>query len=463
VRAIALSALLASTVAVAQPRPPDEGQSRVQALAAALRDQTAGALEGHPGGDLRLAVRVALPEGAPDPEGLVAGIVEPTVARLREEPRWRSVDVLREARVEGPLEVAPDADGYEVRAIVELVALGNFLEVRGAVWDTARGGFGDYLRARALRLGTMYRRVRLDVELRRYVGRLPLRTADTLVARPVPLPGSGYLAIAVADLDADGRAELVAADRDGVEVLGLAVGRGGVPTLRRMGRSTYPPDLPAPSALRRRDLGTAQVRDEGVVLRTTLHGGAVVLRQRDDGLRVEAASGPCASDAFPLDGGGCGTLVAGRDYFERAVAVPGGVGRTAPGRFYARAYRILRTAEGRAVPVEAVVGPTGRLSARFGGSRLGAGGYGTALALGDLEDDGTAELLTSHAAVAGEGDQLSVLRASAGGLRVVWRSQPLEGSVWLATSGDLDGDGLVELLAVEEPASRGRANLWLVR
>jgi hypothetical protein len=176
--------------------------------------------------------------------------------------------------------------------------------------------------------------------------------------------------------------------------------------------------------------------------------------------------------------GGCAHLVTGRDFFDPTLTHHAASVAEAPAHFYAYAWARYESREGGRADFEAIVLPSGRVSVRVRAevAREGAApeieeraaamlGYGTALAMGDLDLDGSAELLVSHASPAGAGDQLSLLRVlPRGTLRVMWRSERLPGSVWIAAAGDSDGDGAHELLAIEEPADgRGRAALWLVR
>lgn len=109
--------------------------------------------------------------------------------------------------------------------------------------------------------------------------------------------------------------------------------------------------------------------------------------------------------------------------------------------------------------------PRGRLAVRTDARVVGVMGHGAALGADDVDGDGQIELLASSDRDLGAGDVLYLFRVRAdGGLRALWRSEPLEGSVMVGGSGDLDLDGAPELLAIEEPRDpNGRATLWVVR
>jgi hypothetical protein len=86
--------------------------------------------------------------------------------------------------------------------------------------------------------------------------------------------------------------------------------------------------------------------------------------------------------------------------------------------------------------------------------------------MADADVDGRVEMLVASPNAVGEGDRLELLRVRESGAIVsVWSSTPLAGSVLLAAAADVDGDGLEELMAVEEPApgEDGEAHLWIVR
>lgn len=436
-----------------------------EALAGALRGHVAQAVAER-SGRLLIRPRVALPDAAPRRWALVADLLAPTVAALRGAERFEAVHVGlfrgdgREAAVRaGRL-------GYDALVDLELRLVGARLVVEARAWDVERPD--DPARFEVVQ--------RLDVALRRYVGFPSRVTSETVVARTAALPSRGYLALAVHDLDRDGRTEVVAVHPDGAQVFHLGAARVGL-RLEEVGRAPWPPTARDPSPPPR-PLATATATEDAIV--TRLGDRAAPLRVRLVGARVvvDRADGPCPDARFPLRGA-CAQLVEGRDFFAPTLARRGGPAHEAAAHFYAWAERALRTRDDEAVRFEALVTPGGRLAVRVrreapasdGPNALrersvGAVGYGTALAMTDLDVDGSAELLTSHAAPAGAGDQLSLLRAlPRGALHVVWRSEPMAGSVFCAASGDLDGDGLDEMVAIEEPAdpAQGTARLWIVR
>lgn len=451
--------LLAAAPAQAQP------SDHLAALADQLRAHTEQAVAERDG-RLVIRPRAALPADAPRPHALVADLLAPTVAALATQPRFEAVHV---ALFDGEGEAAAATAGrlgYDALVDLDLRVVGPELRVE------ARG----YAVDRPESPSTFALARRLDLALRRYLGFPPRVTEETVVARTARMPSRGYLALAAHDLDADGRTEIVAVHADGAQVFRLGAGRVGL-RLEEVGRAPWPEAARSPIRPPRR-LATAVAAEQAVVAR--LSGVVAPFRVRLIGGRVvvDRASAPCPDDRYPLVGG-CAALVDGRDFFDQVLTSADAPDREAAGHFYAYARRAFRTREDEATAFEALVTPAGRLALRVRHERategeatetfersVGAVGYGTALAMTDVDVDGAAEVLTSHAAPAGGGDQLSMLRAlPRGALHVVWRSEPIAGSVWIAAAGDVDGDGLDELLAVEEPASpdAGPARLWVVR
>jgi hypothetical protein len=228
--------------------------------------------------------------------------------------------------------------------------------------------------------------------------------------------------------------------------------------------------VPAAAGRPRRAVGIATVdAGGGVILRTSERAAPYTVTLEGRRVLLARATGPCPDDAYPIDDA-CAALAIGRDWFSPEMRARGT--QPVPDAiigFYARAARRIRQAEGGDTLVSAMVTPRGGVTARVGTlpgqSRLG---FGAALAMDDVDDDGAAELIVSAATPIGSGDRLSVLRARPdGSLLRVWTSDPLPGSILIAAVGDLDGDSLPELLAVEEPAPTAgpaaTARLWVIR
>ena len=163
----------------------------------------------------------------------------------------------------------------------------------------------------------------------------------------------------------------------------------------------------------------------------------------------------------------CAHLVQGRDYFspELIARVGHATPPAADASFYVRHRRQVVRTDGHREWVEALITPGGRLVVRTGDRLNGLANVGAALGFADVDMDGEVELITSAAHGPGDqlpGDQLRVMRITAdGGLRSVWSSERVEGSVMVAGSGDLDGDGIEELLAIEERTDE--SHLWVVQ
>jgi len=457
-RAGAVASALACLVLCAPAAAQDGVRSSAEALRAALVESCAEL----PPGDVAIRVATELGDGAPDPRGLAPAVVPPAIDALRDNPRFGRVHLAAFGR-DGvaPTELAARL-GYASLIDLRLRRDGADLVLEGAAHTT-----GD-----AARVATFSRRVPLDPALRRFVGYPPLLADDAVTARSVRLPGNHYVAFAVGDLDGDGRPELVAARRGEAHVLRLAGRRVEI-----VGRAPFPSEVTRAMSPRRRPVATARFAGGRVVFRISDYAEPIAVRMVGGRPIAELASGPCADERYPVQGG-CAALVAGRDFFDEALSSRDAPWDEASAHFYAYAYGRYPGRDGTTTDYEAVVSTRRRLALRMRHTApsedgdpeitersVGAVGYGTALAMGDLDLDGTAELLTSHAAPAGGGDQLALLRAlPRGAVRVMWRGDAIGGSVWLATSADVDADGQPEMLAIEEPAAgRGRAALWIVR
>ena len=296
------------------------------------------------------------------------------------------------------------------------------------------------------RARTTTARVALDAELRTYVAQQPSLRRGAVVARSVTLPGRGYTGIA----SRDGLVILASAHE--LRTLRYAVRRGR-PVLVHEERVAIPQ---APHG--RRDMFSPSA--DGFFWQRGADLQGVTLSP----LGVVAANSPCEEGAFPL-ADACAQWALGRDYFDSRLAtrvntVPP---ERAPTSFYTRERRVVRRVDGSADPVEVVVSPRGRIVARTGARNVGVAGYGAALAAADVDQDGSLEVFASLDSPIGEGDRLHIVRVTPDGSLIrIWMSEPVAGSILLATAADLDEDGFEEFLAVEE-VEGANARLWIVR
>ncbi len=159
----------------------------------------------------------------------------------------------------------------------------------------------------------------------------------------------------------------------------------------------------------------------------------------------------------------CTSSVLGRDYLSRELRNRAGeLVSEAPISFYGRTMRHILRADGTTHRVELATSRAGRLVWRQNGRDAGMNGFGAALASSDLDLDGQLEVLACSDNELGEGDELRLLRVlDDGGVRTIWTSEALTGSVLVAGEGDIDGDGIDELLAVESEGTRSR--IWVVQ
>jgi hypothetical protein len=324
-------------------------------------------------------------------------------------------------------------------------------------------GFASAFTREAERVSVAQVRVPLDAQLRTFVAPLPRTTPTSVRTSTAPLTGRGYLSVGAVDLDHDGVDELALLGPDRVEVVRaflLPHGRARV-----QGLGVLPLDgLMRAAAPSRRPVGTLVRHGDTLVGRTSEHAVSFELGLRDGTLGVWPAD-VCADDGYPVDGG-CARRVPGRDYFQPEI-VPRGTETPADAvaGFLTRVARPIRQVDGTVLSMDAIVTPRGRLSARAGDARRGSAVHGAALALADIDHDGSAELLASSDALPGRGDRLALLRLGAGAsLTAVWTSAPIDGAVLVAGAGDIDGDAQEELVAIEEARDpTASARLWVIR
>jgi hypothetical protein len=389
------------------------------------------------------------------------------VASIELDARWpsNSPDV---AGLEQRLRVAlptPRPDG-RTRLVLRAQLVDGRLALELEAGATSRGWLARLLGLRAAN-ETARLVVPLDAPLRRHVAALPALTDATVVQRAFLLPSRDYLALAVTDLGDAGPNELVLLRADGsIEIFRLGADASGRTRIFPIAESRLPPTppgglgAPRPFGVITPDDASALVatRDRAAIHRARLEGRALRIETVDDAL--------CPPTALPLLDA-CALPVDSRDYFASELLARTGhpPPARAPTSFYARVRRTLHRADGTLADVEAVVTPRGRLAVRTDARVVGVMGHGAALGADDVDGDGQIELLASSDRDLGAGDVLHLFRVRAdGGLRALWRSEPLEGSVMVGGSGDLDLDGAPELLAIEEPNDpNGRATLWVVR
>jgi hypothetical protein len=287
---------------------------------------------------------------------------------------------------------------------------------------------------------------------------------------PVPVPvtwrerriasvdlGAELLAMTVADLDRDGRAELVALTTR--EVVVLAVAAGGVREVARAGVGGQP------AARRPRDAVGALVIDAAatrtvVWARSSEVADAIGLAWSGKGALAEVGR----QAGFPICRGGTVELARGRNYFGGASATwKGDAAVELPAELFGAVCRDdLVDATGRPMAVAAVIGVDRVLrvvcrgaSGACDGIAREVDGAGVATAIADVDNDGHPEVLSTRGGAPGDRDRVTVL--GAGGK--VFARDFHAGVVGLAV-GDVDGDGDRDVVAAVRFAGSTQASFW---
>jgi hypothetical protein len=288
----------------------------------------------------------------------------------------------------------------------------------------------------------------------------PVRpAAPVALVRPVPVKlrwkpqklgsldlGAPIVAIAAAELDGDGKAELYLVTSREV----IAVGVAG--KLRELGRVAFTGEPAVPAS--RDVVGTALVDGPTVIagvsawatdLRAEWHGKVLIGKPGAGGFRV------CGD---PLQ------LAAGRNHFREGGAA----------LFGARCRDDLTDPAGMPLRIRGELSTAGVLEvtvarcAAIGADCQPAGAYqykdvGVAFEIADVDRDGTPDVVVSSASAPGDADSVRVipLGAPAGKPRF---KKPFNGGVAGIAVADGDGDGVPEVIAVVRLAGATRVDLW---
>ncbi len=286
--------------------------------------------------------------------------------------------------------------------------------------------------------------------------------AGAHVARPVPPApvtlrwksqklgsldlGAPLVAVAAADLDGDGKAELYLVTSREV----IAVGVAG--KLRELGRVAFTgePAVPAPRDI----VGTAVV--DGAAVIAGVSAWAKELRVEWRGKVLTARHG---AGGFRL----CGDrvqLATGRNHFREGGAA----------LFGARCRDDLTDPAGAPLHVRGELSTAGALEvtvarcAADGTECRPAGAYqvhdvGVAFEIADVDRDGTPDAVVSSASAPGDADAVRVIALGTPGARPTYKKQFNGGVAGIAVA-DGDGDGVAEVIAVVRLAGATRVDVW---
>jgi hypothetical protein len=312
----------------------------------------------------------------------------------------------------------------------------------------------------------------LDAELRRVL-HLPTRGARVLgKPRRVELDlGAPLLALATADLDHDGKVEIVALTTD--EVVVLQAKKDTLVARQRFALRSVAP-VPRP----REPIGTIVTMDldgDGtpeIIATSSEHQDGQQLAWRKGALVDAGAFHGFPVCPLPYDTPaviGALPLVPGRNVFDgRGYELErdrGGEG-AASHAFPPESVAATCAGEARDDRYTGNVAADGRFAlARYAGPVLATvTGVGAAIALADLDGDHLPELVASAPRPPGDGDQLTIYGfTDAPKPTVLWRSEPLSGGIVAVTTGDTDGDGVNDVIFAARLLGATRTDAWIVR
>jgi len=259
--------------------------------------------------------------------------------------------------------------------------------------------------------------------------------------------GAPLVAVAAADLDGDGKAEVYLVTS--LEVIAVATaGR----RIRTLGRVAFGGDPAVPAS--RDPVGTAVVDGNAVIAATSAWA---------HDLRVEWNRGVLSARQGPGGFVVCGdrlALVPGRNHFREAGAALLG----------ARCRSDLTDAAGAPLRIRAELALSGALEvviercAAAGTECRQAASYqykdvGVAFELADVDRDGTPELIASSASAPGEPDAVRVIPLGSPAGKAAFK-KTFNGGVAGIVVADGDGDGVAEVIAVVRLAGATRVDFW---
>jgi hypothetical protein len=295
--------------------------------------------------------------------------------------------------------------------------------------------------------------------------RLDAAAAVHVVKRVAPVPvaikwrpqklgsvdlGAPIVALAAADLDGDGKAELYAVTSREVIALGIA-GK-----LRELGRVAFTGEPAVPAS--RDVVGTAVV--EGAAVIAGVSAWAKDLRVEWRGKTLSARHG---AGGFRLCGDRA-TLATGRNHFRDGKDAVYG----------ARCRDDLVDATGAPLHVRAELAITGALELAVARCPEPAAGgaeacqpattyqvrdAGVAFEIADVDRDGTPDVVVASACAPGDADAVRVIALGAPGGKPSYK-KTFNGGVAGIAVADGDGDGVAEVIAVVRLAGATRVDVW---
>jgi hypothetical protein len=258
--------------------------------------------------------------------------------------------------------------------------------------------------------------------------------------------GAPLVALAAADLDGDGKAELYLVTSREV----IAVGVAG--KLRELGRVAFTGEPAVPAS--RDVVGTAVVEGNTVIAGVSAWAKDLRVEWRGKALSARHGAGGFLVCGDRLQ------LATGRNHFREGKAA----------LFGARCRTDLTDAAGAPLRIRGELSAAGVLEvvvercAASGADCKPAGSYqyrdvGVAFDIADVDRDGTPEVIISSASAPGDADAVRVIALGSPGNKVTFK-KTFNGGVAGITAADGDGDGVPEVIAVVRLAGATRVDVW---